>query len=68
VVEVAVPLVAFLVYVLVRSMLARVLNDDQGCRGRLVSSVGRGLLWATVYTAPLAGVVWLIHRVHGPRA
>ncbi len=68
VVEVAVPLVAFLLYLLMRSMLARVLNDDHDFRGRLVASVARGLLWATVYTAPLAGVVWLVHRVHGPRA
>jgi hypothetical protein len=65
VVEVAVPLVAFLTYILMQSMLARVVNDDHACRGRLLSSVARGLLWATVYTAPLAGVVWLVHRIHG---
>jgi hypothetical protein len=65
VVEVAVPVVAFLLYFLVRGMLARALNTDHGCQGRVLSAVSRGLLWATVYTAPLAGLVWLIHRVHG---
>lgn len=68
VVEVAVPVVAFLLYLLVRGMLATVLNYDHGCRGRIVRSAARAVLWATLYTAPLAGIVWLIHRVHGPHA
>jgi hypothetical protein len=68
VVEIAVPLVAFLLYFLVRAMLATVLNHDHGCQGRVVRSAARAVLWATVYTAPLAGVVWLVHRVHGPHA
>jgi hypothetical protein len=67
VVEVAVPLVAFLLYWTVRGMLAAVLNDDHRCQGRLAAAAGRGLLWATVYTAPLAGVVWLVHHFHAAR-
>jgi hypothetical protein len=65
VVEIAAPLVAFLLYFLIRAMLAQVLNDNHGCRGRIAAAVGRGVLWATLYTAPLAGVVWLVHRLHG---
>jgi hypothetical protein len=68
VVEVAVPVVAFLLYFMVRAMLATALNRDHGCQGRVVRSAARAVLWATVYTAPLAGVVWLVHRVHGPHA
>jgi hypothetical protein len=64
VVEVAVPLVAFLLYFLMRGMLAQALNVDHGCRGRLLASVSRGVMWATLYTAPLVGVVWVIHRYH----
>jgi hypothetical protein len=67
VVEVAVPLVAFLLYCLVGGMLAQILNYDHRCQGRLGRALGRGVLWATVYTAPLAVVVWLVHRIHGSR-
>jgi hypothetical protein len=65
VIEVAIPAIAFLLYFTVRGMLATVLNYDHGCQGRVVRSAVRAVLWATLYTAPLAGFVWLIHRVHG---
>lgn len=64
VVEIALPVVAFLLYCVVRGMLAKVLNDEHGCRGNFARALGYGLLWATIYTAPLAGVIWLIHRIH----
>ena len=51
-------------YFVVRGMLARVINDRHRCRGRLVRSLGWSLLWATVYSAPLAGAVWFVHYVH----
>jgi hypothetical protein len=60
-IEIAIPGIAFLLYLLVRGMLARVANDDHGCQGRLVRSLIWGCLWATVYMAPLALLVWLSH-------
>ncbi len=59
----AVPVVVFLLYFMVRGMLARVVNDRHHCRGRLARALGCGFLWATVYTAPLAGAVWFVHYV-----
>jgi hypothetical protein len=67
VVEIAVPAVAFLLYFLMRAMLAQAINVEHGCRGKLGSALARSIVWATVYTAPLAGVVWLVHRLHGLR-
>ena len=64
-IEVAIPVVFFLLYVITRGMLAGVTNDRHRCRGSLARAAGRGLGWATVYTAPLAGVVWFVHFVHG---
>jgi hypothetical protein len=65
--EVAVPVVLFLLYFLVRGMLAQVVNDRHDCRGHLARALAWGMLWATVYTAPLAGAVWFIHHVHRSR-
>lgn len=62
--EVAVPLLVFLLYCVARGMLARVVNDQHGCRGSLGRSLGWGLVWATTYTAPLALAVWFIHFAH----
>jgi hypothetical protein len=62
--EIAIPLLLFLLYFITRGMLARVINDRHRCRGRLIKSVSWALLWATVYTAPLAGAVWFVHNVH----
>jgi hypothetical protein len=62
--EVAIPVVAFLLYILARGMLAQVINDRHHCRGRLGRALAWGTLWATVYTAPLAGAVWFVHYVH----
>ena len=53
----------FVVYFLVRGMLAQVANDRKGCNNRLALSVAYGLLWATIFTAPLAGLVWWVHRL-----
>ncbi len=63
-VEAAVTL-AFVMYLLIRGMLAQVANSRHGCRAHLGRSFGFGVLWATLYTAPLAGLVWLVHKLHG---
>jgi hypothetical protein len=63
-IEVAIPVTAFLLYFVVRGMLARVVNDRHHCRGRLMRSVAAAVLWATVYTAPLAGAVWFVHYMY----
>jgi len=58
---VAIPLVLFLLYLVPRGMLSHVINDRHHCKGRLAKSLGWALLWATLYTAPLVGVVWYVH-------
>jgi len=60
-IQVVLPLLAFVVYLLIYSMLSQVLNRDHGCKGSVARSLGWGWLWATIYTAPLALAVWLIH-------
>ena len=45
-------------------MLAKVANDDHGCEGSMLRSAGWGGLWATVYIAPLAVLMWLVHLLH----
>jgi hypothetical protein len=64
-IEVAIPVLAFLLHFVTRGMLAQVVNDRHHCRGRLGRALAWGFLWASVYTSPLAGVVWFIHYVHG---
>ncbi len=63
-VELAVPLLLFLLYFTARGMLANAVNDRHNCRGRLRRSLAWGSLWATAYTAPLALAVWLVHYAH----
>jgi hypothetical protein len=58
-----VPFVAFALYALIRTMMNRVGDQAHETRGDLPASVGRGLLWAAVYTAPLAIAVWVLHAV-----
>jgi len=63
----ALPLLAFSAYLLVRGALARVVHDRHGCRGRWGRSLAWAALWATVYVAPLAGLVALVHVIRsGP--
>ncbi len=60
-IEVAIPLVLFVLYLVARGMLSHVVNDRHHCKGRLGRSLAWALVWATLYTAPLAGVVWFVH-------
>ena len=61
--ELAVPAVAVVLYVVIRGMLAHVANDRHGCEGHLSRALGWGGLWAAVYTAPIALLIWILHRL-----
>lgn len=61
VIEVAIPGGAFVAYLLIRSMLARVANDHHGCEDSWLRAGLWGASWATIYTVPQALIVWLIH-------
>ena len=63
-IEVAIPLVLFLLYFVTRGMLAQVVNDRHRCRGRLGRALAWGLVWATLYTTPVAAAVWYVHFFH----
>jgi hypothetical protein len=63
-IEVAIPVLLFMLYFAARGMLARVVNVDTQNRGHIGSSLFWGLVWATLYTLPLVGAVWFIHYVH----
>jgi hypothetical protein len=62
--EIAIPMLLFLLYFVARGMLAHVVNDKHHCRGKLGRALGWGMVWATVYTAPVAAAVWFIHHVY----
>jgi hypothetical protein len=64
VIEVAIPGLMLLVYAIARGMLAHVANDTHHCRGHLAKSVGWAAVWATLYTAPYAAAVWMVHWIH----
>lgn len=68
IIEIAIPLVVFLLYCGARGMLAAAINDRHRCQGRPGRALVWGLVWATVYTVPLAGVVWCVHHFFGPAA
>jgi hypothetical protein len=63
-VEFLIPGLAFLLYLLVRGMVARAVNDRRDCGGSLLRAVAWGLAWATLYTAPLALTVLAVHALH----
>ena len=69
VLELAFPAVFFLLYWLVVKAIADVANDRHGCEHNLGRAVAWGACWATLYTLPLALVVWAVHliaaRAHG---
>ncbi len=63
-IEVVFPVIAFGLYLAIRGMLARVVNERPECTGNAIRSLAHGVLWATVYTAPLSLIVWTFHAVH----
>jgi hypothetical protein len=63
-IEVAIPLVLFVLYFVTRGMLAQVVNDRHHCRGHLGRAISWGFVWATAYTVPLGAGVWFVHYAH----
>lgn len=62
--ELALPAIFFMLYAVSRGMIAQVTNDRHRCRNHLARSFIWGFTWATLYTAPLALTVWLVHLAH----
>ena len=62
-VEIAIPAIAFGVYLLLRGMLARVANDRHGCEGNWPRAVLWAGVWATLYIIPQALLVLLVHLI-----
>jgi hypothetical protein len=62
-VELVIPAVLVGCYVVLVAALRRVANDRHDCEGNLPRALLWGALWASVYTLPLAGLVWLVHLV-----
>jgi 4-hydroxybenzoate polyprenyltransferase len=63
-IEIVIPALAFVAYVLIRGMLARVTNDKHSCQDSFVRAMLWGSLWATVYILPFGLLVWFVHFVH----
>ena len=63
VVDVIAPLLVPVGYAIVWWMLARVLRSSERCKGHLLRSLARGVVWASAYTLPLAIGVALVHAV-----
>jgi hypothetical protein len=62
-VELIVPTLFTLAYLLLIRALQVVTNDRHGCKGIPVRSAGYGSLWATIYILPLVVVVLIVHAV-----
>src|SRR5205085_987753 len=62
-IELVIPGLAFLLYFLIRGMMARAVHGRDDCRGNVARSAVWGTLWATVYTLPLALVIWALHAL-----
>lgn len=58
--ELVVPMLLIAAYWLIVRGLTTVANDDHGCEGNIGRAVFWGALWATAYTLPLAGIVFLV--------
>ena len=62
-VELVLPALLFFAYLLIRSALARIANDDHDCSGHLHRAVWWGSFWAAVYAVPFAIAVYGFHVV-----
>jgi hypothetical protein len=61
-VELAMPLVFFLVYWVLMKAIGRAARDNHDCEGGLARSLLWGAVWATLYLAPLALLTYAVHR------
>ncbi len=59
--ELIAPLLAGAAYVVIVLGLRTVANDRHGCEGRLGRAALWGALWATVFTGPVALLIWGAH-------
>lgn len=59
-VEIALPVVVFVVYSLVLAALRHVAHDRHGCEGDVVKSIGWGAMWSALFIAPLGIVVGVV--------
>lgn len=59
--EILIPGIAFIIYLAIRGMTARVINDRDHCRDKPWPSMLWGMIWATAYTAPIAAAVYAVH-------
>lgn len=64
-VEFLLPPLFFLVYLVVRSGLAAIANDDHDCERHLGRSLAWGFAWSSVFVLPLAGLLFLFHELSG---
>jgi hypothetical protein len=62
-VELVVPALFTLAYMLLVRAMARVTNDRHGCQGEPLRAVAYGALWATAYVVPLGLVVLVVHAI-----
>jgi hypothetical protein len=63
-VEIAMPLLFFLMYTVLMRAIRRAASDRRGCEGDLVKALGSGALWATIYVLPIAALTWAVHALH----
>lgn len=63
IVELVVPVVVVWCYVLLLAALRRASRDRHDCAGHLGRALVWGIVWATVYTLPLALIAVLVHAV-----
>lgn len=59
--EVVFPVLFFLAYVVVRSALAAIANDEHDCQGHWRRALVWGFAWSSAYMLPLAGTLTVIH-------
>ena len=62
-VEVVVPVFIYMIYVTIRQQLSIVAKLVPRCEGRPLLAGYFGVLWATIYTSPVALAVWGLHAV-----
>ncbi|MFY9234980.1 MAG: hypothetical protein WAO58_11045 [Fimbriimonadaceae bacterium] len=68
--ELLMPGFAFVVYLMIRGMVGRAINDRHHCFDRAGLSMLWGAIWATLYTAPIIATVyafnwWLLSVARG---